>query len=123
MIRALLSSLRVGLREARRTWTLSRWRSEFLPGPRERLGEVFQWPTELDPVELEEVAARVGLAVKGKLVLPANLRTRWRLTLDPASPAESKFVDGVLYTRARAGVAVCVSHDEIRDVVVLEPIP
>ena len=123
MIRALFSSLRVGLREARRTWTLSRWRSDHLPGPRDRLGEVCHWPVTLDPVELEEVAARVGLAVKGKLVLPANLRTRWRLTLDPASPAESKIVDGALCPRARAGVAVCVSHDEIRDVVVLEPIP
>ncbi len=118
MIRELFEAARVGAREARRHFKLECWSA---PRRREAPGEIYVWPAQLDAAELQQVGLRLGLCVHWPdTVWSAEpRRTLWRLTIDPHNPPAG---GGVSEPRARAGVAVCVNDDHVRDVVVLEPI-
>jgi hypothetical protein len=96
----LLRAIRVAYRETRRALALEDWQPS----------EVYVWPTQLSPGELNGVALECGLRIVSRYDWShAPGSSRWKLTLD-------KDADGTHH----AGVAICVNDDNERAVIVLE---
>lgn len=105
----MIAALRAAWIEFRRVRTLAGWEP----------GEVFVWPVVMGLGTMEEIAPGLGLRIVDIDRYPAMGRdgefTRWRLRLD-----RQRDPNGIHGWRYLAGVATCVSHDDVRDVVVLE---
>jgi len=96
----VLTAIRAGLTEFRRTWILSDWSP----------GRVYTWPEQLHPSDVLAVARELGLEIANQgAICRAKPSTRWKLTLDQDAQGQHL-----------AGVATCINDDEERAVVVLE---